>query len=182
MLVAKTALQRLELDQLWWMVTPGNPLKDRKDLLPMDERIRLSAKLVEDPRIKITGFEQKIGSYKTISTIAYILTHHNDVHFVWVMGADSLKSFHQWHKWREIVEMIPIAVIDRPTALMSALSSPMAQTFGHYRINEYDIATLPFKKPPAWGYIHGKRSYASSTTLRQQSMKNVDSNEHLSME
>ncbi|WP_297322450.1 nicotinate-nucleotide adenylyltransferase [uncultured Bartonella sp.] len=170
LLVAKIALQRLKLDQLWWMVTPGNPLKDQKDLLSVDERICLSEKLAEDPRIKITGFEQKIRSYKTVSTIEYILAHHKDVHFVWVMGADSLKSFHHWHKWREIVAMIPIAIIDRPDARMSALFSPMAETFSRFRVKDYDIAALPYKKPPAWGYIHGKRSYASSTKLRQKTL------------
>lgn len=170
-LVAKTALQRLKLDQLWWMITPGNPLKDNKGLLPIRERIRLSAQLVDDPKIKITGFEQKIRSFKTVSTIAYILAHHKNTHFVWVMGADSLETFHHWYKWRKIMAMIPIAIIDRPSAHMSASFSPAAQAFDRYRIKEYDIEALPLKKPPAWGYIHGKRSYASSTDLRQKNFK-----------
>lgn len=171
LLVAKTALHRLKLDQLWWMVTPGNPLKNQRGLLSLRERMRLSAKLVDDPKIRITGFEQKIKSYNSITTLSYIFARHKNVHFVWIMGADSLASFHHWHQWRKIVNLVPIAVIDRPSASLSALFSPMAETFRQFRVKEYDIAALPGKKPPAWGYIHGKRSFASSTQLRRKSEK-----------
>ena len=171
LLVAKIALRRLKLDELWWMVTPGNLLKDRSGLLPLHERMRLSAELVDDPRIKITGFEQTIKSYTSITTLSYLLAHHRNIRFVWVMGADSLATFHQWQEWKKIVNTIPIAIIDRPSASMSALFSPMAETFRKFRVKEYDVAALPYKKPPAWGYIHGRRSYASSTGLRQKKAK-----------
>lgn len=171
LLVAKTALHRLGLDQLWWMVTPGNPLKNQEGLLSLQERMRLSARLVDDPKIKITGFEQKIKSYKSVTTLSYIFSHHKNAHFVWIMGADSLASFHQWHQWRQIISLVPIAVIDRPSASLSALFSPMAEAFRQFRVKEYDIAELPIKKPPAWGYIHGKRSFASSTKLRQKAIE-----------
>ena len=153
------------------MVTPGNLLKDRSGLLPLHERMRLSAELVDDPRIKITGFEKKIKSYTSITTLSYILACHRNIRFVWVMGADSLATFHQWQEWKKIVAMIPIVIIDRPSASMSALSSPMADTFRKFRVKEYDVGALPYKKPPAWGYIHGRRSYASSTGLRQKNAK-----------
>ena len=153
------------------MVTPGNLLKDRSGLLPLHERMRLSAELVDDPRIKITGFEKKIKSYTSITTLSYIFARHRNIRFVWVMGADSLATFHQWQEWKKIVAMIPIVIIDRPSASMSALSSPMAETFRKFRVKEYDVGALPYKTPPAWGYIHGRRSYASSTGLRQKNAK-----------
>lgn len=171
MLVAKRALQALGLDQLWWMVTPGNPLKNHADLLPLKERLQKSAELIDDPRIKVTGFEQTIKSYKSVTTISYILQHNVGVHFVWIMGADSLATFHRWHRWRDIVKMVPIAVIDRPTAPMSALSSPMARTFMSSRVNEKNIAALPLMAPPAWSYLHGRLSNASSTQLRLHNLE-----------
>lgn len=170
-LVAKTALQRIGLNQLWWMVTPGNPLKKHLNQLPLKERMQQSAALIDDPRIKITGFEQAINSRNSVTTISHILTRNTGVNFVWIMGADSLASFHHWFRWRDIVNMIPIVIVDRPSAQMSALSSPMAQTFKYYRINERNISILPFMKPPAWGYIHERLSDASSTRLRDKSLE-----------
>ncbi|MHC5307675.1 nicotinate-nucleotide adenylyltransferase [Bartonella sp. LJL80] len=168
LMVAKTATKRLHLDQLWWMVTPGNPLKDHSNLASLEERMLMSRQLVDDPRIKITGFEQTIQIRQSVATIAHIIARNNGVRFVWVMGGDSLASFHHWHQWRDIAQMIPIAIIDRPSARMSPLSSQMAQTYSRFRIDETDAAALPFMSPPAWVYIHGRLSTASSTVLRGQ--------------
>lgn len=128
----------------------------------------MSRQLVDDPRIKITGFEQTIQTRQSVATIAHIIARNNGVRFVWVMGGDSLASFHHWHQWRDIAQMIPIAIIDRPSARMSPLSSQMAQTYSRFRIDETDAAALPFMSPPAWVYIHGRLSTASSTVLRGQ--------------
>ncbi|MBB5073317.1 nicotinate-nucleotide adenylyltransferase [Bartonella callosciuri] len=164
--VAKSAIRRLRLDQLWWMVTPGNPLKNCTDLPSLDERIRLSAELIDHPKIRVTGFEQAIGSRVSVDTISHILTRCRGVHFVWVMGADSFATIHHWYRWHDIVSMFPIAVIDRPFVHLSALSSPMAYIYRSFRLDERESIRLPFMQPPAWTYLHGPLSFQSSTNLR----------------
>lgn len=173
LLVAEIALRRLGLDQLWWMVTPGNPLKNRTELAPLEERISRSEDLVHDPRIKVTAFEKTLGVSYTADTLAYVKSRNPQAHFVWIMGADSLSSFHLWQKWREIVSMFPIAVIDRPGSTLSFLSSKMARTFDYARVDEDDIGTLWKRRAPAWTFIHGPRSTLSSTALRASDGKKI---------
>nr|WP_082910014.1 nicotinate-nucleotide adenylyltransferase [Sinorhizobium glycinis] len=165
-LVAETALRKLGLDQLWWMVTPGNPLKDRNNLAPLAERIAMSGKIAGNPRIKITAFEQALGQSFTARTLEFIRARNRGVRFVWVMGADNLRNFHRWQNWRRIVGTFPVAVIDRPGSTLAYLSSPMARTFSHARVDEDRALTLAFRRPPAWTFIHGPRSPLSSTALR----------------
>ncbi|MBO9126164.1 MULTISPECIES: nicotinate-nucleotide adenylyltransferase [unclassified Rhizobium] len=167
-LVAEIAIKRLGLDQLWWMVTPGNPLKDPSQLLPLAERVRLSEKLAKHPAIKVTAFEKKFGTTFTAETLARIKISNPHVHFIWIMGADSLKTFHRWQRWQDIARMFPIAVIDRPGATLSFLSSKMAKTFDFARIDEDDSRALWKKPAPAWTFIHGPRSRLSSTAIRAQ--------------
>ena len=168
-LVAEIALRKLRLDQLWWMVTPGNPLKSTRELAPLAERIRLSEKLAEDPRIKVTAFEAAANVRYTADTLALVKARNPGVNFVWIMGADSLASFHRWERWRAIAMTFPIAVIDRPGATLSFLSSVMAKTFAYAREDETDSEVLASRRAPAWTFLHGPRSQLSSTALRAQS-------------
>ncbi|WP_045679056.1 nicotinate-nucleotide adenylyltransferase [Martelella endophytica] len=166
LLVASLAIQRLGLDQLWWLVTPGNPLKSGNGLAPLAERLALSEAMARDPRIQVTAFEKSLGTAYTARTIRHITRRHPDVHFVWVMGADNLGSFHRWQEWRRIAETVPIAVIDRPGATLTYLSSKAARTLDKARVPERAAKALPRMKPPAWTFIHGPRSSVSSTALR----------------
>ncbi|TRL33507.1 nicotinate-nucleotide adenylyltransferase [Rhizobium straminoryzae] len=166
-LVAEIALKRLGLDQLWWMVTPGNPLKSRSILLPLAERIALSRDLARNPRIKITAFEERLKTSFTAHTLAHVVARHPGVRFVWIMGADSLKTFHRWQKWREIAALVPIVVVDRPGATLSFLSSPAARALSFARVDENAARSLGLRRPPAWTFIHGPRSTLSSTEIRQ---------------
>lgn len=165
-LVAEIALRRLRLDQLWWMVTPGNPLKSTRELLPLEERIRLSKALAPDPRIKVTAFEATLNSRYTADTLRTIKLRNPHIRFVWIMGADNLRDFHLWQRWQRIAETFPIAVIDRPGATLAFLSSKMAKTFDYARLDESDAEVLARKRPPAWTFIHGPRSPLSSTAIR----------------
>jgi len=167
-LVADIALRRLGLDQLWWMVTPGNPLKDHSQLSPLRERLALSEAITPDPRIKVTAFEVTIGQNYTARTLEIVQARNPGVHFVWIMGADSLKSFHRWQNWQRIARTFPIAVIDRPGSTLAFLSSVMAKTFDHARIDEEDARALAYRPAPAWTFIHGPRSPLSSSALRQR--------------
>jgi len=172
-LVADTALRRLRLDQLWWIVTPGNPLKSARELRPLAERIALSEAIASDPRIKVTAFEAAFHIRYTADTIALVQARNPGVNFVWVMGADSLRDFHRWQRWRQIAASIPIAVVDRPGATLSFLSSVMAKTFDHARIDESDAGRLAHMRPPAWTFLHGRRSSLSSTALRARNAGNT---------
>lgn len=165
-LVAEIALRRLALDQLWWMVTPGNPLKNAGELAPLAERIRLSEDIAADPRIKVTAFEAAFRVRYTADTLALVRSRNPGVEFVWVMGADSLRDFHRWQRWREIAMTFPIAVIDRPGSTLSYLSSVVAKTFDYARVDETDAPRLARMKAPAWTFIHGPRSTLSSTAIR----------------
>jgi nicotinate-nucleotide adenylyltransferase len=167
-LVAEIALRRLQLDQLWWMVTPGNPLKSTRELAPLAERIAQSEKIAEDPRIKVTAFEAAYKVRYTADTLALIKARNPGVDFVWVMGADNLRDFHRWQRWREIALTFPIAVVDRPGSTLSFLSSVLAKTFDYARIDEADAPTLAHHTAPAWTFVHGPRSLLSSTAIRNQ--------------
>ncbi|MFA7415806.1 MAG: nicotinate-nucleotide adenylyltransferase [Rhizobium sp.] len=166
-LVSEIALRRLNLDQLWWLVTPGNPLKSRAGLAPLSERLARCQSLASDPRIKVTAFERTLGTSYTAKTLEFVKARNPHAHFIWIMGADNLKSFHHWQQWRKIATTFPIAVIDRPGSTLSYLSSKMARTFDYARIDEDDAAVLWKKRAPAWTFIHGPRSPLSSTALRE---------------
>lgn len=165
-LVAEIALRSLGLDQLWWMVTPGNPLKSGRKIAPLGERLALSEQIAEDPRIKVTAFEAAYNVRYTADTLALVRGRNPGVDFVWVMGADNLAGFHHWDRWRDIALTMPIAVIDRPGSTLAFISSVMARTFDYARVAERDAARLARMRAPAWTFIHGPRSSMSSTALR----------------
>ena len=160
------AMRRLGLDRVWWMVTPGNPLKDTRGLSSLADRVTAAKALAHHPRIDVTGVEADLRTRYTRDTIAALVRRCPGVHFVWIMGGDSLAQFHKWRGWTQIVHMVPIAVVSRPGALMKARFSPAAQRFGHYRINERAASTLALRSPPAWTYIKGPLHSHSSTALR----------------
>ncbi|WP_245195794.1 nicotinate-nucleotide adenylyltransferase [Aureimonas populi] len=166
LLVAQTALRRLSLDRVWWMVTPGNPLKDRDALRPLAERIAASRALTRDPRILVTAFEARHGRTYTADTLEMVLALRPGVSFVWIMGADSLAGFHHWRHWPRIARTLPICVVDRPGGTLSPLHAPMARAFARHRLREERAALLPSLPPPAWVFLHGPRSPLSSTALR----------------
>src|SRR5208282_6373223 len=107
------AMKRIGLDRVWWLVTPGNPLKDTHDLAPLEERVVAARALAHHPRIDVSDLEAEIGTRYTYQTIRYLVRRCPHVHFVWIMGADNLRSFHRWQRWRNIAALVPIAVVDR---------------------------------------------------------------------
>ena len=167
-LVAQTALKRLELDRVWWIVTPGNPLKGTSELKPLEERMAACRQVAADPRITVTGFEQQLGTQYTIDALEYIDKRYPEVSFVWLMGADSLVSFHLWRGWRKIARLMPIAVIDRPKSTLKATQSSAAQFLKNYRLPSFQAKALMGRVPPCWVFLYGARSNMSSTLLRSQ--------------
>ena len=167
MQITKIALRRLRLDQVWWVVTPGNPLKQNNNLPPLDQRIDACEHLIDDPRVKITAFEQNLGTSFTAATIGYLKQRYPAVSFVWIMGADNLVTFHRWQRWQEITTLVPIAVIDRPGWRLRAMASPAARRMHAAFVPEQRAARLARMKPPAWTLISGPLSSLSSTALRK---------------
>jgi nicotinate-nucleotide adenylyltransferase len=167
LIVARTALRRLQLDQLWWLVTPGNPLKNHDGLAPLDQRMEACRTLAgTDPRMKVTAFEAELASAYTALTLQYLTRRFPGVHFVWVMGADNLANFHRWQNWRGIAALMPIAIVDRPEWRLRALSSPAAQALRSNQVPELGAASLAITPTPCWTFLTSKLSPLSSTKLR----------------
>jgi nicotinate-nucleotide adenylyltransferase len=160
------AMKRLALDHVWWLVTPGNPLKDTMGLAPLEERVAAARQLARHPRIEVTGMEAEIGVRYSYDTIRYLTSHCSGVHFVWIMGADNLRTFHRWQKWRAIAAMVPIAVIDRLGPSLYATAGSAGQALARYRLPDSQARSLADRRPPAWIYLHGLKSPLSSTALR----------------
>jgi nicotinate-nucleotide adenylyltransferase len=160
------AIKRLKLDRIWWLVTPGNPLKDTRGLQPLEKRIASARALTHHPRIDVTGLEAVINTRYTYDTLKFLKRRCPGVEFVWVMGADNLRSFYRWQNWRGIASLMPMAVIDRMGSSLYATGGRAPQALARYRLPERMAATLAGREPPAWLYLHGLKSPLSSTALR----------------
>jgi len=173
-LVSELALKRLGLDRVWWLATPGNPLKSQAELAALRTRLEASRRLARSPRISVSGVEAEIGSRFTYDTLLWLKTHAPRARFVWIMGADNLVQFHRWRHWREIAALVPILVVDRPGSTLRATSSRAAQALARWRRPESDARRLASLKPPALLFLHGPRSELSSTRLRQNGWAGAD--------
>ena len=165
--VAETARQRLGLDKIIWLVSPQNPLKSTLDTAPLHERINALRPFV-GPHDIISTFESRIKAKYTLDTLRALKARYPGVKFVWIMGGDSLASFHKWRGWVQIMHMVPIVVVSRPGALMNARFSPTAKRFSHFRVREESAHILPGMKAPAWTYLKGPLHGHSSTAIRAQ--------------
>ena len=166
--VTLTALRRLGLDRVWWLVSPGNPLKSRIALPSVESRCAQARDVARHPRIAVTGIEAALNVRFTVQTLRHLTRRCPGVHFVWIMGADSLGNFHRWKGFAEIANLVPIAIIDRPGFTMTPLSARAAHRLAQARVPEADAHRLPTRPPPAWAFLHGPRSPLSSTEIRNR--------------
>ncbi len=168
--VANCGLQRLGLSQIWWMVSPGNPLKT--DQPPYEERVASVRALGLPPRMRISHMERDFGTKYTVDTLRQAKEHWPRASFVFLMGADNLRQLPQWKGWREIMESVPIAVIARSNAQTSdslkARLSQAARMYDNARIPECQAHTLAWHQAPAWVYLTAPLNRLSSTVLRTQ--------------
>jgi len=171
-LVSQQVLKRLRLDAVWWLVSPGNPLKDHGQLAPLAERVRAARDLVRLPDVHVTGFEAAEGFRYTYDTLKFLTDAMPDRRFVWIMGADSLRSFHKWDRWRDIADLMPLAVYVRPGSSRRAPFSKAATALARFRLDETDAAILPDAPAPAWVYLNGLMSALSSSEIRAGSAGN----------
>jgi nicotinate-nucleotide adenylyltransferase len=164
--ISLTALKRLGLDQVWWVVTPSNPLKVPAELPSLTERVSAARKVANHPRIAVTGFPGEKGSPYTVDLITELKRRYPGVSFVWLMGADSLAEFNRWRSWHKIFAKVPIAVLDRPGFRLKARASQAAMRFHDFIVDESDARGLARMLPPAWTIMTHRLSPLSSTALR----------------
>lgn len=169
--ISLLALKRLALSEVWWLVSPGNPLKDRAELAPFEQRRQRAEEIADHPRIRISSFERQAGLTYTHDTLKALIAARPELRFVWLMGADNLAGFHRWQRWVEIFFLLPIAAIDRPGYRYAAIASPAARRFGQNRLEESDAEILATATPPAWVYLGGLLNPVSSTRLRAEAGK-----------
>ncbi|MDM7458105.1 MAG: nicotinate-nucleotide adenylyltransferase, partial [Paracoccus sp. (in: a-proteobacteria)] len=147
--ISRAALARIGVDRVWWLVSPGNPLKMRGPA-PLERRVAHARNLVQDPRITVTDIEARLGVRLTADTLKALQRHYPAVRFVWLMGSDNMVQFHKWDRWREIAESVPIAVFARPGSRLAARHSVAARTLSRARLPEASIPLLADMRPPAW--------------------------------
>lgn len=161
--LTREAIARMGLDKVWWLVTPGNPLKARQPA-PMALRIARARVVMPDPKVEITDLESRLGTRSTIDTITKLKALYPGVHFVWLMGADNLVQFHKWNRWRDILRAVPVGVFARPGSGVAARSSVAARAFRVHQVDRGE--TLRDKPAPAWCFVNMPMNKASSTAIR----------------
>lgn len=163
--VTRWALRRFGLDRIWWMVSPGNPLKG-DSAAELTRRTEACRALMRHPRVEVTDIEARLNTRFTADTLQALLPLYPGVRFVWLMGADNLSGFHRWRRWDGIFEAIPIGVLARPGEQVRAGLAPAARRYARYRVREEAAKTLTTRTAPAWTLLTGPMSAQSSTAIR----------------
>ena len=164
--VAETALTRLRLDKVIWLVSPQNPLKSAAESASLTARMASARRMARGPHMIVSDIEHRVGSRYTIDILRILKQRFPGVRFVWIMGADNLASLHSWRGWAQIMREMPVAVIARPGAELKSRSSPAARRFAHARLSSREAPRLAGRRSPAWLYLRAPFNFASSTALR----------------
>jgi nicotinate-nucleotide adenylyltransferase len=164
---AETALERVGLDRVVWLVSPGNPLKAARGD-DLERRMKAARKVAKGRRMVVSGIEAGLGTRFTIDTVRALRRRHPGVRFVWVMGADNLAQFHRWLRWEDLFRELPIVVVARPGQAIRGRLAPAARRFGAARIPASRARLLPLMAPPAWAYLPARWNFLSSTALRSR--------------
>lgn len=159
------ALKRFQLDEVWWLVSPGNPLKTSGPA-PLEERLTAARRLMDHPRVRVTDLERRLGTRFTAATLEALQRRYLGVSFVWLMGADNLASFHRWDRWRTIFQTVPLGILARPGDRISARMSPAARQFRSARLRSREAGILADCDAPAWCFVNVPMNPISSTALR----------------
>ena len=163
--ISLAALKRLRLDQVWWLVSPNNPLKAKAP--DLETRIAVAREVAHHPKIVVTGFEAGLSSPFTVDTIRFLKRRYPSVNFVWLMGADNLAQFHLWKDWREIAAEMPIAVVNRPGYDDGALASPAMAWLRAYRLTAAEFRNRDEWSAPALIELRFDPDPRSATELRR---------------
>ena len=165
--ISHEALNRLELDQVWWLVTPGNPLKSSAELASIESRVSGARAIAAKTEFKVMDLEGPLGLRYTVDTLDYLLEEFPKTHFIWLMGGDCLETLHTWKNWEKIMTLTPLGIFKRPGYEARVLNSKAAIKFKKFRVYDNKFKTLVVTDPPAWGYIGGKGKDISATELRK---------------
>ena len=166
--VTEMALKRLRLNQVWWLVSPGNPLKSAAGMAPLGDRVRRARDVARDRRIRVTDIEQRLGTRFTADTLRALCRRYPHARFVWLMGADNLAQISRWQQWPTIFATVPVAVFDRPSYALTAMAGVAARRFAGCRLAAPKARLLAGCKPPAWVFLAGRLHTGSATRIRAQ--------------
>lgn len=164
--ISLLALKRLCLHEVWWMVSPQNPLKPRDDMAPFADRVAAARRAAGHPRIRVTAIEKALGTVYTADTLRALLPRFPDCRFVWLMGADNLGQIWEWKDWHRIFALVPIAIFARPSYSYDVLSGKAAMRFAADRVWESRARNLVHMDPPAWMFFHTRPHQGSATRIR----------------
>ncbi len=161
--ITREALKRMGLDRVWWLVSPGNPLKQRGPA-PLTDRMTRARAVMRDPRVVVSDIEARLGTRYTAETLRALRAHYPGVRFVWLMGADNLVQFHRWERWEDILRMVPVGVLARPGWGVRARMSKAARIYGGDLVDRGEV--LRNKPAPAWCFVNLPMDGSSSTAIR----------------
>jgi nicotinate (nicotinamide) nucleotide adenylyltransferase/ribosome silencing factor RsfS/YbeB/iojap len=177
--ISRLALRRLDLGEVWWLVSPQNPLKPAAGMMPLAERLEAAERVAAaERRIRVTGIEARLGSTYTADTLKLLRRRFPRARFVWLMGGDNLVQLPYWRRWQEIFRIVPIAVFDRPRTALTALAGTAARRFARARIPIVAARRLALMTPPAWVFFHARLDPRSATRIRaERALQTVEEKE-----
>jgi nicotinate-nucleotide adenylyltransferase len=170
--ISLEAMKRLKLDAVWWLVSPQNPLKAAKGMASLGERMARADAVARHPRIVVTDIENRLGTRVTVDTLTALAQRFTATRFVWLMGADNLAQIPRWNRWTTIFHSTAVAVFDRPSYSLKALSGQAATRFARHRVPPRKAGRLAALDPPAWTFIVMRRHPASATAIRRRRRAN----------
>ena len=166
--ISLEALKRLELDQVWWLVSPQNPLKSSTGMADLDSRLERAKTVAGHSKIRAAALESLLGTRYTVDSLRALTNRLPRVQFVWLMGADNLIQVEKWQNWPQIFHAVPVAIFDRPSYALSALAAKAARRFARYRVLDRNARDLASMEPPAWVFFHNRLNPLSATEIRSR--------------
>jgi nicotinate-nucleotide adenylyltransferase len=169
--ISLTAIHRLGLDEVWWLVSPQNPLKSEAGMAPFESRLDAARAVARHPHIRVTGIEGLLASRYTAETLDALKLLLPRVRFAWLMGADNLVQLTLWKDWENIFNAVVIAVFDRPSYSLRACTAKAARRYARFRLGETGARRLMAQSPPAWVFVHSRLNTLSATQIRARGQK-----------
>ncbi|MDX1401653.1 MAG: nicotinate-nucleotide adenylyltransferase [Kiloniellales bacterium] len=169
--ITLNALKLLDLNEVWWLVSPQNPLKSSSGMAPLADRLRSAKRVARHPRIRVTAMENLLQSRYSADTLAFLKRRFPRVRFVWLLGADNLQQLEKWERWQQIFNESDVAIFDRPSYSLKALAGKAARTFSGSRLPERSAQQLAKGKKPKWVFLHRRLNPLSATELRSKTME-----------
>ena len=172
--ISLLALKKLNLDELWWLVSPGNPMKPKLGMASLKQRMKVAKKVAaHNPNIIVCDIEKNLLTCHTVDTVQSLKAEFPENSFIWVMGADLLVQLPKWKRWRALFKMVPIAIFARPAYSARALTGKAARHFNRDRVSRCRIGSLVKMRPPAWAYVRTRLNSQSATSIRTRNKHGV---------